>query len=57
MMIAISLLIFRHLIKPLIPQDLEEGEKPLITRIFKKVISSPKLKVKEVAPEKKIGYH
>jgi len=55
MMILISLLIFRHLIKPIIPEDSEEEKKPLITRIFKKVIAPPKLKVKEVTPEQKIA--
>jgi S-DNA-T family DNA segregation ATPase FtsK/SpoIIIE len=54
-MIIISGLIFRHLIKPIYPQDLEEEKKPLISRIFKKIIATPKLKVKEVAPEQKIN--
>jgi len=54
MMILISLLIFRHLLKPIVSEDSEEENKPFISRIFKKIIAPPKLKIKEVAPEQKL---
>ncbi len=54
-LIVISFFIFWHLLKPIYPQDIEEEKKSLVTRILKKLISSPKIKVKEVAPEQKAG--
>ena len=54
-LIVISFFIFWHLLKPIYPQDIEEEKKPLVTRILKKLISPPKIKVKEVAPEQKAG--
>jgi S-DNA-T family DNA segregation ATPase FtsK/SpoIIIE len=55
MMIAISLLIARHLVKPIVSEGLEEEKKPLFSRIFRKVIAMPKIKLKEVAPEQKLN--
>jgi S-DNA-T family DNA segregation ATPase FtsK/SpoIIIE len=54
-MIIISGLIFRYLLRPISPPDFEEEKNPLISRILKKVIAPPKLKVKEVAPEQKVN--
>jgi S-DNA-T family DNA segregation ATPase FtsK/SpoIIIE len=55
MMIIFSGLIFRHLLGPISPRELEEEKKPFITRILKKLIAPPKIKVKEIAPEQKVG--
>jgi S-DNA-T family DNA segregation ATPase FtsK/SpoIIIE len=54
-MVAISVLIFWQLLKPYTTEETGEEEKPLITRILKRVIAPPKFKVKEVTPEPKIG--
>jgi len=54
-LIVISILIFWHLLKPAYSQESEEEKKPFITRILKKLISLPKIKVKEVAPEQRVG--
>jgi S-DNA-T family DNA segregation ATPase FtsK/SpoIIIE len=54
-LIVISIFVFWHLLKPAYPKDLEEEKKPFITRILKRLISPPKIKVKEVAPEQKLN--
>lgn len=54
-LITISILIFWLLLKPAYPQEAEEEKKPFVSRILKRLISPPKIKVKEVAPEQKIG--